>query len=165
MPSRRVFTNGWVFWLARHPTYGLVLFDQADQVDISSGNVRIFEMKDKTRRVLSQEVLKSETSSVITDSDFVQIVTAYNALKSSLGKPLKASGYDANASIEDKHKRFLRERGLSDGGVRPVIERRLHRVTYCWSCQEHLDNSVDVECARCGWIICRCGACDPNCGR
>lgn len=163
MPSRRVFTNGWIFWIARHPVYGLVLFDRADQDDISSGNIRVFEMKGKTRRTLSQEILKSETSAEITDNDFVQVVTAYNTLKTSLGKPLKAPGYDDNASIENKHKQFLLERGLPDNGIRPAIEKRSHRVTHCWSCKEHLDNSVDVECATCAWIICGCGAC--GCGK
>jgi hypothetical protein len=37
------------------------------------------------------------------------------------------------------------------------------RVAHCWSCHAHLDNSVDVECAACHWILCRCGAC--GCGR
>ena len=32
----------------------------------------------------------------------------------------------------------------------------------CYSCKEELDNSVDLECSNCGWIVCICGAC--GCG-
>lgn len=163
MPSRRVFTNGWVFWLARHPIHGLILFDRSDQLDVPDSNVRIFEMRGKSRCIFPQDMLKSETSADVSDSEFVQVVTAYNRLKDSLGKPVKAPGYDPSGSIEDRHKRFLRERGLPDNGTRPAIATRLHRVTYCWSCKEHLDNDVDLECATCGWILCDCGAC--GCGR
>ena len=76
--------SGW-----RHPAYGLILFDRTDQDDIAFDNVRVFEMKGKTTRVLTHEVLKSETSAEITDNDFVQVVTAYNILKSSLANHSK----------------------------------------------------------------------------
>lgn len=163
MPSKRVFTNGWVFWLARHPIHGLILFDRADQDGVPAGSMRVFEVQGSSRCILPQEVLKSETSANVSDSEFVQIVNLYNGIKVSLGKPVKAPGYDASASLEDKHKRFLRERGLPDNGIRPATGNRSHRVTHCWSCKGHLDNSVDVECATCGWIVCDCGAC--GCGR
>ena len=40
-----------------------------------------------------------------------------------------------------------------------------HRVTVCWRChQGGLDNSQDLECTSCGWIICPgCFACDSDC--
>lgn len=163
MPSRKVFTNGWVFWLARHPEHGLILFDKADQEDIPPGDVQVFVLRGKSRCVLPRETLKSETSAEVSADDFALIVRAYNAHKEALGKPLKAPSNDAGASLEEKHSKFLLERGLRDNGIRPATSNRYRRVTHCWSCQEHLDNSVDVECATCGWIICNCGAC--GCGR
>lgn len=163
MPARKVFSNGWVFWLAKHPEYGVILFDRTDQDEVPSGSVRVFAMRGKSRQILPREVLKAETSAEISDGDFVCIVTAYNELKHSLGKPLKASGQDAIEWLEHRHKRFLSERGLPDRGIRPATSNRTHRITHCWSCTKHLDNSVDVECIACRWIICQCGAC--GCGR
>jgi hypothetical protein len=56
------------------------------------------------------------------------------------------------------HEMFLRARNLPTQGVRATA-RRQSRVTHCWHCKGHLDNSIDIECLSCGWIICGCGAC------
>ena len=163
MPSRRVFTNGWVYWLAKHPIHGLLLFDRADQDGATVDNLRVFELTNKNRIELTQEALRLQTTADVSDSEFVKLVNAYNEFKTSNGKPLKAPGYDPLGTLEDRHKRFLRERGLSDSGIRPATTHERHRVTHCWSCAGRLDSTIDVECAACGWIICQCGAC--GCGR
>jgi len=36
---------------------------------------------------------------------------------------------------------------------------RRHRVTHCYSCKFSLNNAINPECSKCGWIICECGAC------
>jgi hypothetical protein len=60
-----------------------------------------------------------------------------------------------------RHKSFLEEKGKPYEGTNARRVMR-HRLTYCWSCKQHLDNDIDIECAACGWIICNCGAC--GCG-
>lgn len=67
----------------------------------------------------------------------------------------------ANLPLAEKHKEVLVRLGLPYKGLRPATPRH-RRVTYCWSCWQPLDNSVDVECVTCGWILCTCGAC--GCG-
>jgi hypothetical protein len=67
----------------------------------------------------------------------------------------------ARAAIIEAHRRFLEQRNLPTQQVR-LPSGRNHRVTHCYACKHHLDNAVDVECAACGWIVCRCGAC--GCG-
>jgi hypothetical protein len=64
------------------------------------------------------------------------------------------------ADIMRQHDTFLRDRGL--GPARVVRTNAGHRVTHCYNCQDDLDNEIDFECERCGWIICSCGAC--GCG-
>lgn len=64
-------------------------------------------------------------------------------------------------AIIESHRRFLEHRNLSPQNVQ-LPSGRSHRVTHCYNCKHHLDNAVDVECAACGWIVCRCGAC--GCG-
>jgi hypothetical protein len=63
-------------------------------------------------------------------------------------------------SIVTAHGAFLHSHGLSNPGTRLGLGMR--RITHCYNCKHHLDNAVDVECAACGWIVCRCGAC--GCG-
>jgi hypothetical protein len=163
MPSRRVFTNGWTYWLSKHQDQRLLLFDPADQNGVSVGNLRVFELATKSTIELTQDALRLQTTADVSDSDFVKLVSAYNEFKKSLGKLVKVPGYEPRGSLEDRHKKFLRDRGLPDCGIRPATVHERHRVTHCWSCKEHLDNSVDLECAACGWIICGCGAC--GCGK
>jgi hypothetical protein len=58
------------------------------------------------------------------------------------------------------HATFLRRQGMEDRGTRSGLGH--HRITHCYNCKHHLDNTIDVECVGCGWIICSCGAC--GCG-
>lgn len=71
---------------------------------------------------------------------------------------------DEERRIETKkrHEEFLASFGVPYGGVSLVLTPRKHRITHCYSCKTELDNSIDIECNKCGWIICRCGAC--GCG-
>lgn len=63
--------------------------------------------------------------------------------------------------IESKHKAFIERLGLQYPGVQYSASDH-HRITHCYSCKKHLDNKFDIECRKCGWIICFCGAC--GCG-
>jgi ferredoxin len=37
------------------------------------------------------------------------------------------------------------------------------RVSHCWKCKKTVDSEQHNKCGTCGWIICRCGACEKNC--
>lgn len=63
---------------------------------------------------------------------------------------------------EQHHREFLNSLGIRYNGVTSISATRKHRITNCYSCKKSLDNSVDIECNICRWIICRCGAC--GCG-
>lgn len=58
------------------------------------------------------------------------------------------------------HDRFLLGVGKRNLGLQ--YSYKIHRVTHCYACKKPLDNSIDLECVACGWIICKCGAC--GCG-
>ena len=68
----------------------------------------------------------------------------------------------ARLAVEEKHAEFLRAKGFANLGVQPARKLSGTRITHCWSCKSHLDNRVDIECVKCQWIICACGAC--GCG-
>ena len=34
---------------------------------------------------------------------------------------------------------------------------------HCWSCKGAIDDGDADRCSSCGWFICSCGACDPEC--
>ncbi len=63
-----------------------------------------------------------------------------------------------------RHESFLRK-ARKEMLPAPPLRRatRAHRTANCWRCSRELDNTVDFECCRCGWIVCwNCGAC--GCG-
>ncbi|MEC8849769.1 MAG: hypothetical protein VYB93_10975 [Pseudomonadota bacterium] len=69
----------------------------------------------------------------------------------------------ANLSPEERHKERLERLGrMYLGVVRATPNSRRRRFTHCYACRRDLDNSIDIECVACGWIICTCGAC--GCG-
>ena len=61
-----------------------------------------------------------------------------------------------------RHRSFIESRGGEYEGYR-VRKNGTFRSTHCWNCKKDIDNLSLLECAKCGWIICRCGAC--NCAR
>lgn len=63
---------------------------------------------------------------------------------------------------EERHRQFLESRGIKYQGIRPATKVKFRRVTHCYACKSHLDNSIDTECVACSWILCNCGAC--GCG-
>jgi len=66
-----------------------------------------------------------------------------------------------NVRVAVAHKAFLKKHGLNAAQVILSSDRE-RRTTHCYDCQQKLDSDVDVECTRCHWIICSCGAC--GCG-
>lgn len=68
----------------------------------------------------------------------------------------------AAKGIQELHRQRLELLGLPYDGVRGVLPTRERRKTHCYACKANLDNSVQLECAVCDWILCQCGAC--GCG-
>ncbi len=68
----------------------------------------------------------------------------------------------ASLSLGERHRLRLEKLGKPYLGVQPATRARQHRVTHCYACKRSLDNTIDVECVACGWILCSCGAC--GCG-
>jgi hypothetical protein len=66
------------------------------------------------------------------------------------------------AALAARQKQRLSRLGIAFKGLRPAAASRFRRVTHCYECHQELDNSVDVECVACNWILCECGAC--GCG-
>ncbi len=65
--------------------------------------------------------------------------------------------------IRNRHREFLVKLGIDPESVETrQAQPRHHRDTHCYRCKQHLDNAVFIECGKCNWIICSCGAC--GCG-
>ena len=75
---------------------------------------------------------------------------------------LEPSISDREALIQERHRKKVIEAGKQYLGVRPARRAKHSRVAKCYSCKSPLDNSIDIECSSCGWILCTCGAC--GCG-
>lgn len=155
MRTRKVYTNGWLYWLARHSTLGLVLLDESNQCDVASGRLRAYILNSHATAEFDRSEFRSALGGEVADRDFANLVNRYNQFKSAIGIPLKAPP-------ETAHKNFLRKLGLPEQSVRPRRDNKKLRTTHCYSCHQPLNNAVEVECAECGWILCTCGAC--GCG-
>ncbi len=61
---------------------------------------------------------------------------------------------------KQRHRELLTSSGIAYKGVSAISAMKKHRITHCYECKESLDNSSDIECNICGWIICDLGHCD-----
>ena len=67
--------------------------------------------------------------------------------------------------IEENHKRFLKEKGISNPERASTFypnDKRKKRTTHCYDCKDPLNSFDDLSCKACKWILCSCGAC--GCG-
>lgn len=65
------------------------------------------------------------------------------------------------------HERFLAELKVAPGThwARSSGGGQSRRLTHCYSCKVSLDSAHDLQCTRCKWMICTCGACGCGYGR
>jgi hypothetical protein len=75
----------------------------------------------------------------------------------------ETAALQASRLAAERHKARLEAMGKQYLGTRDVqLGRKKRRTTHCYSCKASLDNSIQIECAACNWILCACGAC--GCG-
>lgn len=60
----------------------------------------------------------------------------------------------------NNHRKNISLLGIKYNGISPTLKK--HRTPNCYACKTLLDNSINIECNLCNWIICNCGAC--GCG-
>lgn len=106
---------------------------------------------------------------VVTDDRAVSAVNSYRQWKRNNWQAwldeLASKEQEARDAIIELHKQRLTRLGIEYKGIIPAATHPGRRVTHCYSCKSDLDSSVDVACASCNWILCRCGACGCAYGR
>jgi len=134
------------YWLGRHESKGAILVKRP-----VSGSPRIDVWFYEQRRWVdcNREIMRSKVFDDLS-SDFVK--EAESAL-------IKKE----NIELELKHEAHLQKHGLSSAGTKKREATGPARFTHCWSCKQNIDSFSFLECSRCGWILCNCGAC--GCGR
>ena len=75
---------------------------------------------------------------------------------------LAALKAEARETLVERHQTALEASGHTYLGVRASSASHSRRITHCYACKQHLDNTIDIECVACGWILCLCSAC--GCG-
>ena len=74
-------------------------------------------------------------------------------------KTLKQSA-NLEQSLQEMHQHRFSSTGAEYLGTRrSTSQQHQKRTANCWDCHSELDSTIDMECARCGWILCWCGAC------
>ena len=84
---------------------------------------------------------------------------AVKACRTEIDRVVSENGPVIRQRLISGHAAWLRAKGRPYVGVREPGG-YFRRVSHCYACKTTVDNSYDLECARCGWIICgHCGAC------
>jgi hypothetical protein len=65
--------------------------------------------------------------------------------------------------LEANHRAWMEALKIEYAGARLSRRSRVVAGVHCYICKEELDGTVRLECVRCGWGLCECGAC--GCGR
>jgi hypothetical protein len=155
----------WVGTLKRRNSteVGLVVYDPLASAATGSDYALLFEFAESASGDFRKEVVRDLVGSVdgYSDDDVESAIDAYcRFARIDIEAEWQRREQEQQAIVE-AHQRFLAGRGLPPALTR-LPTGRIHRVTHCYNCKNHLDNAVDVECEACDWIICRCGAC--GCG-
>jgi hypothetical protein len=142
-------SNNHKLWIGCHDTLGYLIYDSNQQSDGNFRNniIRFYSIKKGEARLYIKDDIHNKLIRFNADHELCSNI---------------ANIY-LHPTIEGRHKLKLKELGIEYLGVRTATRERPHRITHCWSCKGHLDNSIDIECVSCGGILCNCGAC--FCGR
>ncbi len=91
----------------------------------------------------------------LSGNEALEAQKSLNAIKAEY-KHKKVEFY--SSVVQERHRQFLEDAGRVAPEIRKA--RKKSRASYCWNCKQQVDNSIDLECSACGWIICSsCGAC------
>jgi hypothetical protein len=155
----------WVGTLKRRDSteLGLVVYDPLRRAATGSDYVVLYEVTESAAADFRKGVVRDIVGSVVSypQHDVESAVDAYLRFAQIDIEAEWRRREAARQAIVKAHQRFLAGRGLPEAGTR-LPSGQMHREAHCYSCKSHLDNSVDVECEACRWIICCCGAC--GCG-
>lgn len=159
------------FWVGSNNS-GVLVFDKEMQIDgadhVFLWSVRHREMQQYAadlarphlRTVKDNEVVSSAIESYLAwhgafATSWLSEELRYQGARKAKG----AAEEQARRSLAERHAQYLASTGLANNGTRLASSRNFHRTPPCWRCGKQLDNSADIECISCGWIICSCGAC------
>ena len=148
----------------------LLVFDEEIQLENSPHvflwNVQAKEMQKYDPALLKKWIQKATAPSVIDAAESEYTAFKPTVVKEWLDIEIPRTrmriAKDLENTPEFRHKSKMNELGKKYLGVRVSARKRPHRVTICYACRATLDNTMQLECAACGWIICGCGAC--GCG-
>ena len=148
----------------------VVLFDPTTQRP--AADIQLFNVNSKTMFSVGREYFPSSFREIVEPTRIDAAVEAYAEWKHAHAQEIqrlkesKARDEAARAALLEHqrrraiglHRAYLEARGATKIGVRRAT--KLRRVTHCWKCKNDLDDTIDIECITCEWIICsRCGAC------
>ena len=148
MPNRIPFRDRHITVVEIDPR-GLCVVDPAFQPS-ENGRVLVWIARDNSEKILHTQYVRFDQPS--SREAVTRTADSYRAYRE-----------DADRTPEERHKARLEKLGRKYQGVRLATHGSLRRrITHCYNCKHGLDNSIDIECIACGWILCKCGAC--GCG-
>lgn len=135
------------FWVGRHKTHGIIVFDR--EANDEGDSVTVFYFEEDRLAICKRHIMRQHSrSDGISDADARLALHAYRTYP--------------DRQLAKRHREFLARLGRSAAEVRRRSSNSPQRATHCYACKAELDTTVDFECVACDWILCRCGAC--GCG-
>ena len=100
------------------------------------------------------------SSDVCYEIELYAIERAENELKAKRAEE-KNRLQELENKVAKRHKQFLADLKLPNYGSYKNVKAK-SRETHCYKCKRHLISKIMLQCKKCRWMICNCGAC--GCG-
>ncbi len=157
-------------WVGEYSDTGtLLVYDPVLQIS-EEDQVIVFSLTAKALRKYVRQELRRKITNVSDGSRRAYALSEYSKWREAADPSHLKQAYldglpefgSSKGVVQDRHEQFLKARGLANFGARSRIGSD-HRSANCWRCRSSVNNSINLECGGCGWIICQCGAC--GCGQ
>lgn len=145
-------------WVGQFEDGEVVVFDPQAQKRSEPDWVYLWSCETQQTDRYAKDILKKAIRSMTVADEAKSVIDRYLSIRDAQRK-----------LVQDKavfnHREFMARLGFTYIGTRSATARSPHfvRTPWCWNCKSDLDNRIQLECQKCGWILCECGAC--GCGR
>jgi len=133
------------YWVGRNVKHGIIVVPR----DSIGGEFNVYFPESDRFALCDRKTMRAHTS-------------GKNVSPSEILSAIERIETYGDRKLERKNRLFLQMLGKKFAGTRKRDMSLPLRSTHCYSCKSGIDSSTDLECVRCGWILCSCGAC--GCG-
>jgi hypothetical protein len=130
-------------WMGRHIALGPVIVSERE-TQRTDGELMVYVANDRARHKFNANILRTRIiPNGITADECAEVLKIFDL------------------PVGERHKKYLSDIGHQGAELRESNSPYV-REAHCWRCKNAIDSEVNLECSKCSWIVCHCGAC--GCG-